>query len=198
MWASEMILARPSNLVWMCHATWWSTITTTASGYLMKDSETLTVNQSTKRPRACSLEPLLFFSNFPSIRIHPTAVSELPLFRWTSHLPPHPNNQNSRSLEISTGRIQIHRNKKACLHHRKQRKQIKKLQWSRPVEPRYTTEFGQFRAHGSTGQWHPVSKIFIHAIEYNIISPHLSQPTGILQTLKQNEECQWSHMQHVQ
>ena len=43
----------------------------------MKDSETPTVNQSTKRPRACSLEPLLFSIFRPSESIQ--------LLSWSFH-----------------------------------------------------------------------------------------------------------------
>ena len=45
---------------------------------------------------------------------------------------------------------------------------------SRAIEPWYTTELGQIRAHGSTRQWHPVSQLFIHAVQFNIISPFVT------------------------
>ena len=141
------------------------------------------MNHSTRRPRACSLEQLFFF-HFPSIRIHPTAQMDL-----TS--PPLPLvTKKNRSLEISTGRIQIHHNKNhACTivnNKNKSRNHNEVAPLSRDTQPSSDSSVRTVLPDNDI----PFQKILIHAIEYDIISPQLSQPMGILQTLKQNEECQ--------
>ena len=138
----------------------------------MKDSQTLTVNQSAKKPRACSLEPLLFSIFRPS--------ESIPLLSWSFHCqmdltsPPLPlgtkiigasNSQQDgfKSTIIKNHACTIANNKNKSRNHNK----VAPL--NRDTQPSSDSSARTVLPDNDT----PFQKYSIHATEYNIIIAHI-------------------------